>query len=116
MVLARSVVAVGVCANATVASKAEPAKPATTDFANMMCLPENEIVGRKQIDATAVPKNESIFGTARIFFSRFHGTLAPCRAQQGTHAVPAKRLSPRRSFLASGKNDRHGVPCVRRLG
>jgi hypothetical protein len=36
--LARSVVAVGVCANATLASNAEPAKPAIMYFANIGVL------------------------------------------------------------------------------
>src|SRR5450432_589650 len=53
--LARSVVAVGVCANATLASRADPARPAIIYFANMGFLLETKWSGEKRADTSAVP-------------------------------------------------------------
>jgi hypothetical protein len=55
-------VVVVVSTTPTAASNAEPAKPAATDFANMMCLPGYKMVRREQMDATAVPVDETYFG------------------------------------------------------
>jgi hypothetical protein len=96
MVVARSVVAVGaagagvveVCANATVASNAEPARPAATDFANMMFLPIRN--GQEKTNSHDCRSGDGnlFYKSRRIIFSEFRGTFiarvieaAPCSAR-----------------------------------
>src|ERR1700730_12309416 len=68
--LARSVVAVGVCANATVANNADAARPVVRYFANISFLPDREIVvRRKHAAASAVPVPKCISTLQRIFIA-----------------------------------------------
>jgi hypothetical protein len=54
--LARSVVGVGVCANATVASNADAVTPAVKYLASMCFLPDEKLVRRKHPTLATVPK------------------------------------------------------------
>src|ERR1700687_1102508 len=53
--LARSLVVVGVCANATVASNAEPITPAVIYFTDIWFLPDMKSMQEKPATASAVP-------------------------------------------------------------
>src|SRR5450432_76040 len=75
--LARSVVAVGVCANATDANNADPIRPAVIYFASMGYLPEMKLVGRKPADPSVVPITEHDLSVSRADHRRVRCNIAP---------------------------------------
>src|SRR3981081_883522 len=102
--LARSVVAVGFCANATVASKADPTRPAVIYFASMWCLPVIELVGRKHADASGVPIAEHDLSVIRA-----DGARIPCNIAAHTRARrPRATLLLRPPFNRGQKPPQYG--------
>jgi hypothetical protein len=71
--LAPSEVAAGVCANATVTSNAEPAKPPITDFVSIWFL--LDLVRRKLTDPSAVPADKGFSNCAMPMTEKFRGTI-----------------------------------------
>jgi hypothetical protein len=74
------VVVVGVCANATVANNAEPAKPAATDFANMMCLPDMKWSGENNLTRRPFRPTKPILGTAAHYLFKVPRNIRTCGA------------------------------------
>src|SRR6185437_7658110 len=90
---------VGVCANAAVASIAEPARPAAIYFANMWFSPSYNLPSRKPASGTAVPIAGCIFGKAdRNDFcgvrERFVGKLPRLPPANGSLALGRDQKPP----------------------
>src|SRR4029079_12916443 len=100
-VFAESVVADGLCANATLASSAEPARPAMVYLANISVLPQFRNVLGKPVTSTSVPPISSgTIGTKQSCHARLrcnlhlrqNGRPRSEAAQVRGHAVIAMQL------------------------